>query len=200
MNNGYPSFTKDKFDFWILSQRQTLPDAMPQNFSDHIKNFFQMDMNDKDSWFSRIPQITHRDRPTISSPKDVAPCTKKNKFPESAKAGMYTKSQHSEFWYNILMSSTSQIALQKFTGKLIIPSCSKKRTDEFTYNSDSILLVDEADKLCIKRTKFSTLKDFPLVTYYHHYNTTSTNPTTHVLQSSFRGSILIISCGAVFVK
>ena len=82
-------------------------------------------MDDKNSWFSLTPQITHRDRPAIFSPKDVAPFTR-DQFPQSINAGMYTKGQLTEFWDNILMSSASKNALQKFTRKLIVPSQSKK--------------------------------------------------------------------------
>ena len=104
----------------------------PQNCSDHIKNLFQMDMDDKNSWSSLTPQITHRDRPAIFSPKDVAPF-RRDHFPESINAGVYTKGQLTEFWDNILISSASKNALQKFTRKLIVPSQSKKRPEGYTY-------------------------------------------------------------------
>ena len=70
--------------------RQTLPDALPQNCSDPIKNLFQMDMDQKDSWYSLTPEITHRDRPAVFDPKDISPFTTQ-KFPQSTKAGMYYK-------------------------------------------------------------------------------------------------------------
>ena len=71
-----PIFYKRQIKFVDPITRQTLPDAMPQNCSDHIKNLFQMDLDDENSWFSLTPQITHRDRPAIFSPKDVAPFTR----------------------------------------------------------------------------------------------------------------------------
>ena len=40
--------------------RQTLPDGTPRNCSDPIKNFFQMDMDQKDSWYSLTPEMTQR--------------------------------------------------------------------------------------------------------------------------------------------
>ena len=46
---------------------------------------------------------------------------------------MYTKGQLTEFWDNILMSSASKNALQKFTRKLIVPSQSKKGHKGYTY-------------------------------------------------------------------
>ena len=75
--------------------RQTLPDALPQNCSDPIKNLFQMDMDQKDSWDSLKTEITHRDRPAVFAPKDISPFNTQ-KFPQSAKAGMYTKGHFSE--------------------------------------------------------------------------------------------------------
>ena len=51
-----------------------------------------MDMDQKDSWYSLTPEITHRDRPAVFAPKDITPFTTQ-KFPQSAKAGMYTKRQ-----------------------------------------------------------------------------------------------------------
>ena len=112
--------------------RQILPDAMPQNCSDRIKNSFHLDMDQKDSWYSLTIEINHRDRPAVFAPKDISPFTMQ-KFPQSAKAGMYTKGQLSEFKDATLMSSASQNALQKFTGKLIVPSNAKKGPEGYTY-------------------------------------------------------------------
>ena len=105
--------------------RQTLSDALPQNCSEAIKNLFQMDMDQKDSWYSLTPEVTHRDRPAVFAPEDISPFTKQ-KFPQSAKAGMYTKGQLSQFWDAILLNSASKNALQKFTRNLIVPSSAKK--------------------------------------------------------------------------
>ena len=127
-----PVFYKGSIQFVDPITRQTLPDALPQNCSDPIKNLFQMDMDEKDSWFSLTPEITHRDRPAIFSPKDISPFTQRQ-FRETASAGMYTKGELNEFWDSILMSSASKNALQKFTRKLIVPSNAKKGPDGYTY-------------------------------------------------------------------
>ena len=89
--------------------RQTLPDALPQHCSDPIKKLFQMDMDQKDSWYSLTPEISHRDRPAVFAPNDISPFTTQ-KFPQSAKAGMYTKGQLNDFWDAILISSVSKNA------------------------------------------------------------------------------------------
>ena len=86
--------------------RKTLPNAMPQNCSDPIKNLFQMNMDEKDSWFTSTPEITLRDRPAVFAPKDISPFTTQN-FTQSAKAVLYTKGQLSDFWDAILMSSAA---------------------------------------------------------------------------------------------
>ena len=40
--------------------RQTYPDAQVQNCSDWIKNIFQFDMDDENSWFTITPTLEHR--------------------------------------------------------------------------------------------------------------------------------------------
>ena len=72
---------------------QALPDAVPQNCSDRIKKLFPMDMDQNFSWYSLSAETTHRDRPAPIAPKDISPVTTQ-KFPQSSKAGMYTKGQH----------------------------------------------------------------------------------------------------------
>ena len=127
-----PILYKGQIQFVDPITRQTLPGALPQNCSDPIKNLFQMDMDQKDSWYSLTPEITHRDIPAVFAPKDISPFTTQ-KFPQSAKAGKYTKGQFSEFWDAILMSSASKNALQKFTRNLIFLSNATKGPDGYTY-------------------------------------------------------------------
>ena len=91
-----------------------------------------MDLDHKDSWYSLTPAITHRVRPAVFAPKDICPFTTQ-KFPQSAKAGMYTKGHFSEFWDAILMSSAPKNSLQKFTRNLIVSSNAKKGPDGYTY-------------------------------------------------------------------
>ena len=60
-----PILYKGQIQFVDPITRQTLPDALPQNCSDPIKKVFRMDMDQKDSWYSLTPEITHRDRPAL---------------------------------------------------------------------------------------------------------------------------------------
>ena len=69
-----------------------------------------MDVDQKDSWYSLTPETTRIDRPAVFAPIDMSPFTMQ-KFPQSAKAGMYKKGQFSEFWDAILMSSASKNAV-----------------------------------------------------------------------------------------
>ena len=64
---------KEQIQFIDPITRQTLPDALQENCSDPIKNLFQMDMDQKDSWYSLTPEITHRDRPAVFAPKNISP-------------------------------------------------------------------------------------------------------------------------------
>ena len=51
--------------------RQTYPDAQVQNCSDRIKNLFQLEMEDENSWFTISPTPEHRKLPELFGPKDV---------------------------------------------------------------------------------------------------------------------------------
>ena len=68
-----PILYKGQVQFVDPLTRQTLPDALPQKSSDPIKSLIQMDMDQKDSWYCLIPEITHRDRPAVFAPKDISP-------------------------------------------------------------------------------------------------------------------------------
>ena len=67
-----PILYKGQIQFVDPITRQTLPDALPQNCSEPIKNLFQSNMDRKDSWYSLTPEITHRDRPAVFAPKDIS--------------------------------------------------------------------------------------------------------------------------------
>ena len=92
-----PILSKGQIQFIDPITRQTLPPALPQNCSDPIKNLFQMDMDQKGSWYSLTPEITRSDRPAVFAPKHISHFTMQ-KSPQSAKARMYTKGQLSDFW------------------------------------------------------------------------------------------------------
>ena len=89
-------------------------------------------MDQEDSWYTLTPGIVHQDRPAVFGPKDVSPVAVKS-FPGSQDAGMYTRSELSNFWDSILIRAASQNALKKFSQKLIVFSNNNKNPDSFPY-------------------------------------------------------------------
>ena len=114
LNQGYdkiPILCEGQIQFVDPITKQTLPDALPRKCADPMENLFQMHMDQKDPWSSLTPESTHRGRPAVFAPEDNSPFTTQ-KFPQSAKAGMYTKGELSEFWNAILRNSPSKNAFQ----------------------------------------------------------------------------------------
>ena len=112
--------------------RQTYPDAVPQNCSDRIKNLFQLDMDQEDSWYTLTPGIVHQDRPAIFGPKKITPMSAQS-LTGSQDAGMCTRNELRGFWDNILINAASRTALKKFSQNLIIYSNSPEGSDGFHY-------------------------------------------------------------------
>ena len=92
-----PILYKGQIQFVDPITRQTLPNAVPQKWSDPIKNSFQMDIDQKSFMVFTTPEITHRDGTAVFAPKAISPFTTQ-KYPQSAIARLYTKGQLSEFW------------------------------------------------------------------------------------------------------
>ena len=113
MNQYYdkiPVFYKNAIFFVNPISRQTYPDAQVQNCSDRIKNLFQFDMEDENSWFTITPTLEHRKRPAVFGPKDVTPVSRRV-FGGAGDAGIYTRALLYEFWDIFLIS----IAPKKFS-------------------------------------------------------------------------------------
>ena len=72
--------------------RQTHPADNIQSCTDRLKNLFQFDVDQEDSWYTLAPGIVHHDRPAVFGPKDVSPVAV-HSFPGSQDAGMYTRSE-----------------------------------------------------------------------------------------------------------
>ena len=110
MNQCYdkiPIFYKNAIFFVDTITRHTYPDAQFQNCSDWIKNLFQFDMEDENSWFTFTPTLEHRKRPAVFGPKDVTPVSTRA-FGRAGDAGIYTRAQLSEFWDKIVISVASR--------------------------------------------------------------------------------------------
>ena len=89
-------------------------------------------MDQEDSWYTLTPGIVHQDRSAVFGPKDVSPVAV-HSLTGSQDAGMYTRSELSNFWDSILISAASRNALKKFSQKLIVFSNSNKDPDSFPY-------------------------------------------------------------------
>ena len=85
-----PILHKGQIQFVDPITRKTLPDALPQNCSEPIRNVIQMNMGQKDSGFSLTPEIIHRDRLAVFAPKDISPFTTKSS-PNKPKQGCIQK-------------------------------------------------------------------------------------------------------------
>ena len=134
MNQCYdriPILYEGQIQFVDPITRQTYPAANIQNCTDRIRNLFQFDMDQEDSWYTLTPGIVHQDRPAVFGPKDVSPVAV-HSFPESQDAGMYTRSELSNFWDSVLISAASRNAL-KFSQKLIVFSNNNKNPYSFPY-------------------------------------------------------------------
>ena len=108
--------------------RQTHSAANIQNCTDRIKNLFQFDMDQEDSWYTLRPGILHQDRRLCSGPKTAAVAV--HSFTRSHDAGMYTRSDFSSFWDSMLMSAASRIP---FSQKFFVFSNKNKNPDGFPY-------------------------------------------------------------------
>ena len=76
MNQCYdwiPILYEDQIQFFDPITRQTHPSVNIQSCTDRIKNLFQFNMDQENSWFTLTPGFVHRDRPAVFGPKDVSP-------------------------------------------------------------------------------------------------------------------------------
>ena len=123
MNHCYdrtPILYEGQIQFVDPITRQTHPAASIQNCTDGIKNHqffqfqkktskkFQFDMDQEDSWYTLTPGNVHQDTPAVFGPKDVSPVAI-HPFPGSQDAGMFTRSELSNFWDSILISAASRM-------------------------------------------------------------------------------------------
>ena len=127
-----PVFYKNANFFVDPITRQTYPDAQVQNCPDRIKNLFQFDMEDENSWFTITPTLEHRKWPAVFGPKDVASVSRRV-FVRAGDAGIYTRAQWSDFWDNVIISAASRKALQKLSRELIIPNTAIHGPEQYPY-------------------------------------------------------------------
>ena len=122
MNQCYdkiPILYRGQIKFVDSVSRQTYPHATTQNCSDGIKNLFQPDMDQEDSWYTLTPGIVHQDKPAIIGPQDINPVAS-HTFIGSRDAGMYTRNELKGFWDSIHINAASRTALKKFSQNLFV--------------------------------------------------------------------------------
>ena len=91
-----PTFYTNAIFFADPITRQTYPDAEVQNYFYGIKNLFQFDMEDENSWFTITSTLEHRKRSAVFGPKHVTPVCR-GAFGGAGDAGIYKRAQLSEF-------------------------------------------------------------------------------------------------------
>ena len=145
MNQCYariPILYEDQTQFVNAITWQTHPAVNFQNCTDRIKNLFQFDKDQEDSWYTLTPGIIHQERPALIGPKDVSPVPV-HYFPGSQDDGMCNTSELSSFWDSILISAASPYAIRKFWQKLIVFSNNNMNPDKFlNYTPCTDLFVD----------------------------------------------------------
>ena len=67
--------------------RQTHPASDIQNCTDGVRNLFEFDMAQENSWYTLSPGTVHQDRPAAFGTKGVSPVAF-NSFPGSQDAGL----------------------------------------------------------------------------------------------------------------
>ena len=132
--DSIPILYESKTRFVDPITRPIYPDALTQNCSVRIKNLFQLDMDQEDSWYTLTPGIVHQDKPALFGPKKVTPMTPQPPT-GSQDAGMYIRRELRGFWDNILFNAASRTALKKFSQKLIIYSIFQEASDGFHYHT-----------------------------------------------------------------
>ena len=135
MNQCYdkiPILYRGQIQFVDPITRQTYPHAMTQNCSDRIKNLFQLDMDQEDSWYTLTPGIVHQDKPAIFGPRNINPVASYT-FTGSQNAGLYTRNELKGFWDSILINAASRTALKNFSQTLIVYSTADEGTDGSHY-------------------------------------------------------------------
>ena len=108
-----PILYRGQIQFVDPITRQTYPHATTQNCSDRIKNLFQLDMDQEDSWYTLRSGIVHQDKPAIFGPQDINPVAS-HTFIGSQNADIYTRNELKGFWDSILIKAASRTALKKF--------------------------------------------------------------------------------------
>ena len=112
--------------------RQTYPHATTQNCSGRIRNLFQLDIDQEDSWYTLTPGIVHQDKPAIFGPQHINPVAS-HAFTGSRDAGMYTRNELKGLWDSIVINAASRTEVKKFSQNPIVYTAAQEGTDGSQY-------------------------------------------------------------------
>ena len=135
MNQFYDKiriFYRNKIFFVDPITRQPQPDAQFQNCSDRIKNLFQFDVEDENSWFTVTPTPEHRKQPAVFEPKDVTRISRRT-FGGARDAEIYTRAHLSEIRDKIYISAATRKALQKLSRDFIVFNTAILGPEQYSY-------------------------------------------------------------------
>ena len=102
--DGIPILYECQIQFVDPITRQPLPAANLRSCTHRMKNLFQFDMDQEDSWNTLKRGLVHQDRPAVFRPKNVSSVAI-HCFPGSQDAGLYTRSELSSFLDSLLISA-----------------------------------------------------------------------------------------------
>ena len=145
MNQCYdkiPILYRGEIQFVDPITQQTYPHATTQNCSERIKNLFQLDMDQEDSWYTLTPVIVQQDKLAIFGPQDISPVVS-HTLTGSQDAGMYTRNEFKGFWDSILINAASRTALEKFLQNLIIYTTTEGTDGSHYYTPRTQFFVDK---------------------------------------------------------
>ena len=114
-----PIFYEGQIQFVDPITRKTHPAPNSQRCTDRIKNLFQFDMDQEDSWCTLTHGIVDQERLALLGPKDESPVAV-HSFPGSQDAEIYTRSELNSFWDSILISAASRKTLNKLSQKMTV--------------------------------------------------------------------------------
>ena len=110
--------------------RQTFPSAKEISCQHATQNLFQLDMDNKDSWYALIPRPVVHNKPLVFSPTRLSRTSLHLSF-SSNNAGLYTGKQLSQFWNDVKLGYYSKSVIEKITRELV-----NQNTDSYQVKND----------------------------------------------------------------
>ena len=116
--NRIPILYEDEIHFVDPISKQTFAEAEEQLCSDKHSNFFQLDVDDDNSWVELTPQIRKVRGPALFKPHIVIQQIA-NIITASIQAPIYTYKEMMAFWNSIKFNSNMKVVLKYFIKSLL---------------------------------------------------------------------------------